>query len=433
MDRPKTTSQRIQKEASRALVLSHRFLGPTQAGLLGLALLALVSCASYQSKVGDFRADLRANRPVDAAAKVKAKAEEAGDDQVVYLLEYATALQLAGDFKESNRAFLKAEELTDIKDYHSLSRIAGSLVLSQGMVQYKGENYEKVLINAMLAVNFLMMGKLEEARVEARKLNDKLYKFRYEGKKNYDQNPFAFYLSALIEEADKDWDSAYIDFKKTYELNPSMAYLHEDLIRAGKAAQRGEDVSEWKRKWPGVKPADFKEVGEIVLIFQQGWGPQKRPHPSFPRIPKLYPGYSQTQAARLEFDGGSSGERSQLVMSAQDVAIKTLDDDYAAQIAMRAAGIGTKAVVADQIRQKNELLGAIAWIGMNVADQADLRQWTSMPASFQIAKERRKPGKYRVRAVGLDARGQSTGESSEWWDVEIKPRGKVFLNWRSLR
>lgn len=433
MDRPKTTSQRIQKETGRALVLSSRIPRSARAGLMGLVLLALFSCASYQSKVGDFRADLRASRPADAAAKVKAKAEEPGDDQVVYLLEYATALQLAGDFKESNRAFLRAEELTDVKDYHSLSRIAGSLVLSQGMVQYKGENYEKVLINAMLAVNFLMMGKLEEARVEARKLNDKLYKFRYEGKKNYDQNPFAFYLSALIEEADKDWDSAYIDFKKTYELNPSMAYLREDLIRAGKAARRSEDVSEWKQKWPEIKPADFREVGEIVLIFQQGWGPQKRPHPSFPRVPKLYPGHSQTQTARLEFDGGISGERSQLVMSAQDVAIKTLDDDYAAQIAMRAAGIGTKAVVADQIRQKNELLGAIAWIGMNVADQADLRQWTSMPASFQIAKERRKPGKYRVRAIGLDARGQSTGENSEWWDVEIKPRGKVFLNWRSLR
>ncbi len=58
------------------------------------------------------------------------------------------------------------------------------MLLSAGMVQYKGENFEKVLINAMLAINFLMEGKQDGARVETRKLNDKLYKFKFEGKKN---------------------------------------------------------------------------------------------------------------------------------------------------------------------------------------------------------------------------------------------------------
>ena len=120
-------------------------------------------------------------------------------------------------------------------------------------------------------------------------------------------------------------------------------------------------------------------------------------------------------------------------MSVTDTAIKTLDDDYAGLIAMRAAGIGTKAVIADQLRQKNELLGAIAWIGMNVADQADLRQWTSLPSSFQIVKMRLKPGKYKMRAMGLDGAGNPSGETSEAWEIKVEPRKKVFLNWRSLR
>lgn len=400
--------------------------------LAGSALLILTGCASYQTKVEDFRSNLRSGHPTEAAGKVKEKAEKPGDDQVVYLLEYATAQQLAGNFAESSKAFLKAEDLTDIKDYHSISRITGSMLLSEGMIQYKGDNFEKVLINAMLAINYLMQHKDEDAMVETRKLNDKLYKFRYEGKKNYEQNPFAFYLSALIEEGQKDWDTAYIDFKKTYDLNPRLEYLKEDLIRSGINARRPEEVEEWRRKFPGVKPANLKELGEVILIYQQGWGPQKRPHPNFPRIPKLYPLASQTAQVRLEVDGGAT-ENSQTVMSVTDVAIKTLDEDYAAVVAGRVAGIATKAVVADQIRQKNELLGAIAWIGMNVADQADLRQWTSLPASFQIAKLRLKPGTYRVRAVGLNGGGASTGETSDWWDVKVEPRKKVFLNWRSLR
>ncbi len=410
---------------------THRFLN-LRIALMGLALPVLSACASYQTETHDFRDNLRDGKPTEAAGKVKAKAEKEGNDQVVYLLDYATANQLAKDYVESNKAFLKAEDLTDIKDYHSVTRTTGSLLLNQGMVQYKGDNYEKVLINAMLAINYLMLGNLDEAQVETRKLNDKLYKFRYEGKKNYDQNPFAFYLSALIEEANKDWDSAYIDFKKAYDLNPGLEYLHEDLVRAGMAAHRGEDVADWKKKWPEVKPTNFKEVGEVILVVQQGWGPQKRPNPSFPRVPKLYPVYSQTQKARLEVEGGAA-EPSQTVASVTEVAIKTLDDDYAGLVAMRAAGIATKAVVADQLRQKNELLGQLAWIGMNIADQADLRQWVSLPSSFQIAKVRLRPGKYKVRAVGLDGSGNPSGEVGDWSDIKIEPRKKVFLNWRSLR
>jgi hypothetical protein len=401
--------------------------------LAGLALPVLMSCSSYQTKVQDFRNDLKKDQPAAAAARVKDKAWEAGDDQVVYLFEYATAMQLAGDYKESIKALLKAEDLTDIKDYHSVSRITGSLLLNQGMIQYKGDNFEKVLINAMLAINYLMLNNLDDAMVEARKLNDKLYKFRFEGKKNYEQNPFAFYLNALIEEQEKDVDSAYIDFKKTYDLNPRLDYLREDLIRSAIAAQRMDDADKWRKMWPDVKPVDLRTVGEVVLLYQQGWGPQKRPNPSFPRVPKLYPLYSNTQRVRLEVENDPSAALSESVVSVTDVAIKTLDEDYAGLIAMRAAGIATKAVVADQIAQHNQLLGAIAMIGLNATDQADLRQWSSLPSSFQVVKLRLKPGTYKLRAVGLDGGLRPTGENSPWWTVTVAPHKKAWLNWRSVR
>jgi hypothetical protein len=401
--------------------------------LIGLVLLpALTACATYQSQVREFRDVVLRGQPEEAAAKLKERAFKEGDDQVVYLLEYATAEQMAGHYDESNKAFLKAEDLTDVKDYHSISRIAGSLALNQGMIQYKGEDHEKVLINAMLAINFLMQGKLEEAQVETRKLNDKLYKYRFEGKKNYQQNPFAFYLSALIWEANRDWDNAYIDFKKAYELNPAMPYLKEDLIRAAIQARRDEDLVKWRKEFPGVKPVPLRDVGEVVVIYQQGWGPRKGPYPGFPRIPKLYPTFAETVRARVEVEGGSA-ESTQTAVDVTDVSIKTLDEQYSEMIAMRVAGIAGKAVLADQIRQKNQLLGDLAWIGLNLADQADLRQWSSLPSSFQVAKLRLKEGTYKIRVVGLNASGQPTGEESPWIETKVRSRRKWFFNWRSLR
>jgi hypothetical protein len=175
----------------------------------------------------------------------------------------------------------------------------------------------------------------------------------------------------------------------------------------------------------------LKELGEVVLVYQQGWGPVKRPHPNFPRIPKLYPSYNLTTNAKLEVENGTS-ETTQMISDITGVAIKNLDDQYSEIIAGRVAGIVAKEVAADQLRQKNQLLGDLAWIGMHLADQADLRQWLSVPASFQIAKIRLKPGKYRVRAVGLSG-GAPSGEESGWIDVDVQKRKKTFITWRSYR
>ena len=401
---------------------------------VGAATFAMGGCASYHGGLGSFYSKLKGGEPMAAAQSVKEKAEKDGGDQVVYLFEYATALQAAKEYKESTKAFLQAEDLTDIKDYHSLSRQTGSLLLNEGMVQYKGEDYEKVLINAMLAINFLAQGDLSAAQVETRKLNDKLYKYRFEAKRNYEQNPFAFYLSAMIWEENKNWDSAYIDFKRTYDLNPDFDYIKEDLIRSAYRARRREDLDKYKKMWPKLaKAADVdRDLGEIVLIYAQGWAPEKKPHPNFPRFPKLYPKSSSTAAARLVVQGGPK-DTTQTVYSVQDVAIKTLDDAYAGIIAKRAAGIAAKAVVADQIRQKNEALGALAWITMNVLDQADLRQWGSLPQTFQVAKVRIKPGTYKVQAAGLSPLMKETGEVSDWQEVQVKAGKRKFIFWRSFR
>lgn len=375
---------------------------------------------------------MRGGNPSAAAEKLKPKAEKEGDDQVVYLFEYGTATQLAKDYKTSNSALLKAEDLTSIKDYHSISRLAGSLLLNQGMVQYKGEDYEKVFINALLAINFLALNDAEAAQVETRKLNDKLYKYKFEAKKNFNQDPFAFYLSAMIWESDRKWDDAYIDYKRAYEVNPGIPYLREDLVRLAKLAQRPEDLEKWQKDFKIKKVEDIKGKGEVVLLFQQGWAPRKYPHPEWQRIPKLYHVVSNTQFAKLVIDKVGE-EFSQQITSVEDVAMKTLDADYTALVAKRAAGIAAKAVVSDQIRQKNELLGTLAWIGMNLADRADLRQWVTLPETFQVARRLLPPGKYTVHAEGLNMSKQPTGERSEDFTIEIKPGKKVFLPWRSLK
>jgi len=411
--------------------------GLKAATLAAVTFSTLTSCATYQNKVASARESMRQGQATQAAKDLEPLAKEEGNDQLIYLLDYATVLQQAGRYKESASVFSRAEKMADIQDYHSISKVTTAALLSEEMIQYKGDDYEKVLINAVNAINFLEMGDLDGANVEVRRLNGKLYKFKYEAKKDYQQNPYAFYLSAMIYEAGAKWDDAYISFKQAYEVAPNYLPLHEDLVRSAIRAQRNEDVDKWLKKFPEVKVSPEwrdKSYGEAVLVLMQGWGPRKHPRPEAPRFPHLVPVHSEVQGARLVINGNTSGAvHSESIFSVQEVAIKTLNDDYARLVASRVGGVVAKAVVADQIAQKNKLLGQLAYLAMNAVDRADLRQWSTLPQTFQFARIPLKAGKYQINAMGINSQGYPTGEQMSEREIEIKPGRKTFISWRTVR
>lgn len=411
-----------------------------------------VGCATYQTKVEDARR-LLISDPEQAAEKLKPLADEEGRDQLVYLLDYATALQTAGRFEDSVRAFLRAEKLADLKDYHSITNVAGSLALSEEMVQYKGEDFEKVLINNMNALNFLAMGRLDEALVEVRRVNEKLTKLRIDGKKDFNQSPLAFYLGAMIWESDRKFDDAYIAYKNTYDVAPLYKPLREDLIRSAVRAQRPEEVEKWKKAFPEVviRPEwRDRNMGEIVVLYLHGWGPRKQPRPESPRFPKLvsitydHPILGVSVAAKRSGENvpinGEAIDTGKLeayasgseIYSIDEVAIKALDGDFARLVGSRIAGVAAKAVLADELRQKDNVLGQLAWIAMNLADRADLRQWSMLPSAFQVARIPLKAGSYRIQLQSGGAFAPSEGNSlaASIRNVEVRPQSKSFVIWR---
>jgi hypothetical protein len=412
--------------------------------------LSVSSCATYQVKVDEARR-LFATNPDRAQEQLKPLALNEGRDQLVYLLDYATALQAAGRYEESIKIFLQAERLSELVDYHSVSKVATSLALGEELVQYKGEDFEKVLINNMNAMNFLALGQLEEALVEVRRVNEKLYKLKIDGKKNFNQSPLAFYLGAIIWESDKKYDDAYIAYKNAYEVAPDFQPLREDLIRAAIRAQRTEDLVQWKKKFPEVviKPEwNDRNVGEIVVVYLHGWGPRKQPRPDSPRFPKLvsvtteFPDFSVAvfrKGSERDDEFPVAKSKGNPIYSVDSVALQAMEADYARLVGSRVAGLATKAVIADQIRQKDEAMGKIAWLAMNLADRADLRQWSTLPSSFSIARVPVKAGKYSLRMTGnrplqpSEELLKSDSPMSQSRNVSVRGQQKTFVIWRGLR
>ncbi len=130
---------------------------------------------------------------------------------------------------------------------------------------------------------------------------------------------------------------------------------------------------------------------------------------------------------------GVGERRSKMVYNVEKVVIKTLDDDVGWMIARKIGATAAKAVAADQIRQKNELAGFLAAIAMRVSDRADLRQWSTLPKDFQIARTWLPAGQYTLTLQGLNGSGFPTPDLLENIKFSVRPGHKTFLSWRSLR
>lgn len=397
--------------------------------LLILISIFSVGCTTYQTKVDGIRQQLTFGQYAVALDELRALSLVEDKDQLLYLLDYATALQMAGRYQESISVFIQADKLAEQLNYYSVTKIIGATLGGEESVQYKGDSFEIFLINSMNALNFLAVQDLDGAMVEARRINEKIRKMKLDGREPYELSPFATYLSALIYEAQKNFDSSYIAFEQTYQLNPNMNFIEEDLIRSSKRARREDAHQKWKKAFPHVESSKLiasAQEAELVVITSNGWGPRKRISSADYSLPQLSPVYSDLASAKVTVNSEDYGA-TELLYDVESVAIQTLNKDMGALIARRVGALGAKAVVADQIRQKNEGLGSLAWILMNIADRADLRQWSTLPRHIHMKRIRLPAGRHQVRLQGLSGDSQEFESSDVVQDIELKPRQTYFM------
>ncbi len=416
-----------------------RFAKESAAFLFLASSLLFLGCATYQSKIQPVRDSLQSQQFEKSNSILQQLSDPEGNDQLAYLLDYGTSLHISKDFKKSNSIFLKADQLAEQLDYHSISKVTGSLLFNEEQKQYKGDTFEKIFINAYLAMNFLEMGQYDEALVESRRINEKLKKYRADDKKDFELNSFAIYLSALAWESQKQYDDAAIAYTDFYKLEPDSLQIKKDLLRITQKAKRFEEYKKWKEKFPETASSESKiepqvkakpPNSEVIVIYQQGWGPQKVFNNFDYRFPELRSIYSNTTKAKATIDNQTF--ESEIIYDTDQAARKTLEDDRLSLLGRKVVGIVAKKAAADEIRRKDETLGLLAWIFMRFSDRADLRQWSTLPKTIQIIRIPVMAGEHSLLIQGMDSYGNSTSESKEFLNLQVKPGQKIFLNWRSL-
>jgi hypothetical protein len=399
-----------------------------RSGFCYLLLGLLSACASdrYWGSSGHRSFE---NRDWDAAANAWAKeSKEPGTNQLLFKLDQATALFNAGKFSEAIPIFLLAEDLAEVKDFTSIGEEVGVLATGQNTRGYKGEDFEKVLINVYLALSYAALGDVEEAQVECRKINQLLNRMIIDGKRNYEESAFARYLSGMLWEASGEWNSAYIDYKFAYGLDPNLPGLVPDLVFAAQKMGFRDEESKWRISHPEAPlRKDNKGWGELVLIYQQGRSPRKQARYEDRTLPRLVPRSSEDYGARVVVDGEVRGEL-RATLDISNTSIRYLEDRIGRLKAAQLAGLATKAAIGVGVAEmsKNDDLGLLAFYALMASDQADLRSWSTLPATLQILRLPVPAGKHRVSLEVLGASG-SVIRRIEVGEIEMRARGKKFI------
>lgn len=358
------------------------------------------------------------------------EAKKPSTNQLLFLLDEGSALFAAGRYQDAIKVFLKSEDIAAIKDYTSISEEVGSLATSSNIKGYTGEDFEKVLINVYLALSYASLGMVEDAQVEARKINLILGRMINEGKRHYEESPFARYLSAILWEMNGSINDAYIDYKKTYELDESFPEIGKDLLATSKKMRFFSDYKEWAEKFPDQAPrAAERDMGEVIVVFEKGLSPVKVPRDhENSSLPRFIPRYSPEGGARLKVDGVVFGE-TRTAMDIETLSIRYLEDRISRMAAAKLAGVAVKGLIAAGVGKAsdNKDLGFLVFQILQATDRADLRSWRSLPGAIQLLRIPLKAGKHQLSMEVFASNGNAVMYTKDFGQVEIKAGKKRFL------
>jgi tetratricopeptide (TPR) repeat protein len=445
-------------------------------GWLSLGACIVVStfaCASHSDHTLAARTALDAGNPQKAlelynerldVETAKELPKNVGGDNTVLLLDRSMILQQLEQYPLSSRDLEIADKQIEVLDFsHKAIDDIGKYLFSDSTGPYKAPFYEKLLINTENMLNYLQVGDLNGARVEARRLAVmQAYISDHEGEGAALTGPgsylagFIFEKSGQPEEALRYYDEA-LQHGEFDSLEPVVSRL---AALSSYRTERIKKILEAKGKATPAADGDAAATSELLVVVNHGRVPAKLPK----RIPiGLALTYASAfispsnveQANRLAAQGlvtwvnyptlakdksvtpptlavDGQAYPVELALAVDDEAQKAWEDARGAVVASAITRLIARIVAGEVARQaggKDSLVGTLLSLGTQVTltatDIPDTRSWAALPAHIDIARIALPPGAHEV-VVGAS-------NSQKRVKVDLKPGGWSVVSVTVLR
>lgn len=418
--------------------------------ILCSVVLFVSACATYYERNQALMESVYAGNYTEASEMMdKGKLKKSKRNKLLYYMNKGTLLFMNNQPEESNTYFRQADYF--IEDYQkNYATKAATYLTTPSLETYEGESYEKVMVHYFTTLNYLQLNNLDAALVECKRMQLKLQKITdyYKGKNKYKDDAFVHLLTGIVYDAQNDYNSAFIAYRNAYTIykdvyagslnTPVPSQLKYDLVRTAVLTGFTREADEYRKEF-GLQSYDpSKEPrSSLVTFWNNGFSPVKDQWSinfsivnagngwvhftnwdlglNFPFyagndndaltglniIRVAFPKYvSRSLAVRSASVSVGSGKTARSFEVAEDlnrIAYVSLNDRMLKEMGEALLRLALKQVASAQARKQNEALGALVTIAGALSEQADTRNWQTLPSFIGYSRIMLEPGDYEAK------------------------------------
>ncbi|MBY5993049.1 COG3014 family protein [Ferrimonas balearica] len=395
--------------------------------LIALLLTLLLSaCAGsslfqpYPARLAPVKQAIERGDSGQALAQLKPGLE--GADGLLYAQEAGRVAALGGDPDASQGYYQLAMAEYNKYDWKAIVSLTdltaqlGGATVSDNLIPYHGQAYERVMLHQQQSLNYLWQRDLEGALVEVRRadmaqteslkayqdalkstkalsnaaVDAELTKLDTEAGKapNSFINAYVLFSNAALYEANGQANDALIDIRKALQVYPDNPVLRQELVRL--SCQLAIDCDELSRRYGDpVRPENGQ--GRLVVLYEAGALPARESI----WIPFTWDGFYQQVAlptyrssgpapAPLEFELAQTRVRTEPVADLDAMAARALHEQYPFILVRQGIRLTAKHNANRWADRKGGDLGAFTMEVFNaITEQADRRSWLTLPRQAQ--------------------------------------------------
>lgn len=317
-------------------------------------------------------------------------------DKLLFFMEKGLILHYSGHYGESIHLLISAVKLMEDQEVISAIRQTTSLVTTEWLTEYKGEYAERLLVHTYLMMNYLLIGKHEDALVEAKQALE-----IYNQYPACSQDYFTRALIAHCYESLGEINDAYIEYKKLAQLMPDPRPVAGKLFVLASRLGFEDEVQEY-RKYLSASELDSLLNGssaEMVVFVSQGKSPIKIPRNIVlpPSIRFSFSAYKDSTNNFIPPDVNiATGNKTETLITTDvgEVLNASLKDRLLTILAKETARVVAKESIASNVEDPTwEILIRLSFF---IMEEPDTRSWQILPAYLTIINIPLNAGKNQI-------------------------------------
>ena len=404
--------------------------------LLALALLTAAGCATHADRLIAVRNSFYLGDLDKAQQLLEEHLEQGQGDANVLMLEKASVQLAAGRAGEAEQSLRHVRDQFDHLEQKSLAETTTSLFSDDQRLSYAGEDYEKVLIRAYLALANLMHHG-GDAEAYCLQLVDKQSQIvaaaaQPDGtnpKADYQQVALAPYLrAALREETHRDLDDVARYREMVVSWQPEFAPGTQDLLRAktGRHSAPGNGVLYvFALVGRGPFKDEVEELPSTAAVMIASAALNVTGHKTLPpvvapiKVPRVVAMPNRISELAVSINGVPHGQTATITDVTQMAVSQCAANRcqvVARALVRRAVKEGTIYAAKQVAGTREGSLGAVAFelagLAWQFTENADTRCWGLLPDTIQVLRLELPAGQHEIRFEPLDRNQRNMGLSA---------------------